>query len=119
MPDAEREWTLDGRVKRGAAPAVRQCGQCFAVFAPAPKCPSCGYVIPVAASARTINQRSGVLEEITSAEPVKPKAADIKVALRGARSLAEFQAVARDFGYKSGWAFQMHTIYSRNRRKVA
>lgn len=121
LPDAERPWSLEGWTKRSAppAPSVRQCGECFMAFAPSPKCPGCGYVFPIKSRAPDRKQIDGELQEIIVTEPPKPKRDDIKAALRGAHSLAEFQAVARDFGYKSGWAFQMHAIYSKNRGKAA
>lgn len=116
MPDADREWTLDGREKRSSAPAVRQCMSCYAVFAPAPKCPSCGYTIPVASKPRAVVQRSGELEEIKEAEVSARRQADIKAALKSARTLADFQNVARQFGNKSAWAFHMFQIYSKYRK---
>ena len=52
LPDIARRWSLEGRPKKIAPPAIRQCESCFAVFAPAPACPCCGQVIagPVAAA---------------------------------------------------------------------
>ena len=46
LPDAPREWTLDG-VKRRKSQAggvgVRTCTNCFMCHAPTPVCPYCGY----------------------------------------------------------------------------
>lgn len=117
MPDADREWSLEGKEKRSSAPPVRQCQTCYAVFEPAPRCPACGHVIPVAAKPRQTTQRSGDLEEITDAQATAKRATAIKEALKAAFTLSEFQAVAKQFNYKSGWAFRMHAVYSAGRRK--
>lgn len=44
MPDADRVWSLEGRQGRTgeAAPSLRRCRDCHAVFAPAVRCPRCG-----------------------------------------------------------------------------
>lgn len=119
MPDADREWTLEGREKRASASPVRQCMSCYAVFAPAPKCPACGYTIPAVARPRAQVQRSGDLDEITEVEAKAKRQADIKAALSRAVSLKDFQAVARAFGNKPGWAFQMFQVYGKYRRRSA
>lgn len=68
--DDEREWSLDGRVKKKKRknddePAVplQQCPRCFVVTAPAPVCPSCGYVYPP--RKKETEQVDGELQEIT------------------------------------------------------
>lgn len=51
LPDAKREWSLDGappRPGRGDIPNVRQCPACFALYDPAENtegCPVCGNVV--------------------------------------------------------------------------
>jgi superfamily II DNA or RNA helicase len=119
MPDADREWTLEGKEKRGGAgTAVRQCERCYAVFPPAPQCPSCGYAIPKA-KAKPPVQRSGELEEVTGTEANARRGADIKAALSKATTLRDFQQIAREFGNKPGWAWRMHQIYSQARGRRA
>lgn len=71
LPDDEREWTLEGRKKgekRATEPAmpIKQCPQCFACHAPAPKCPACGHVYE--AQGREIKQQDGELQQIDPAE---------------------------------------------------
>ena len=119
LPDADREWTLDGREKRAGAAPVRQCGSCYAVFAPAPKCPACGHVIPVDAKSRAVVQRSGELEEVTEVQVAARRQDDVKAALRKAVSLRDFHEVARQFGNKPGWAIKMFEIYGKYRRSAA
>jgi superfamily II DNA or RNA helicase len=47
MPDADRVWSLEGRQGRTgeAAPSLRRCKDCHAVFAPAVRCPRCGSML--------------------------------------------------------------------------
>lgn len=119
MPDADREWTLEGREKRAAGVSVRQCGDCYAVFVPAPRCPECGKEIAVSAKRGAIKTKPGELAEVTGTEPAQSRAAEIKAALKGASSERDFVAVAERFGYKPGWAFRMREIYTANRRRAA
>ena len=104
MPDEEREWSLAGRQRRRGAPVaavpVRQCPKCFACHKPAPMCPQCGHVY--APEAREVEQRAGELEQISSAKVAKARA--LKSRIRAARTLDDFHAIARDFGYRKAWA---------------
>lgn len=67
--DDEREWSLDGQVKKGKKKkdedsiGLKQCTQCFLVHEPAPQCPSCGFVYPI--RQRSLEEVDGELEEIT------------------------------------------------------
>lgn len=112
LPDDEREWSLDDRLKRKrAAPAevpVRQCPECYRVYRPAPKCPGCGFQTPVAA--RTVEEVDGVLAEIDAAA-VKREA---KREEGRCQTLADWQALAARRGYSSGWAW--HRFNARQRR---
>lgn len=76
MPDADREWSLEGR-KRGQRKGeiersvrVMQCPKCYAAHEPASACPSCGHIYAV--QSRMPEQRAGELQEITA--PVAPPA---------------------------------------------
>lgn len=70
LPDADREWTLEGRVKKkGKKKAdedevkIKQCQKCYRVHEPAPVCPYCGYEYPV--KARKLEEVDGVLYDVT------------------------------------------------------
>lgn len=94
MPDADRDWTLEGRKKgaRGKANQeptfrIQQCIKCYMVHEPAPACPHCGHIYPV--RSRQPGQREGELQEITSAAaPAKPK-----IRTGAARDLKQLQAM--------------------------
>lgn len=68
LPDDEREWTLEGREKNArknpAEPTmtVTTCKNCFAIFRPAPSCPSCG--APTGVKQREIEHVEGELVEL-------------------------------------------------------
>lgn len=71
LPDAEREWSLEGRKKKKGKAAkddqpdvlVKTCPECFAIFAPAPVCPNCGHQLEV--KERKIEHKDGELQELT------------------------------------------------------
>lgn len=70
LPDDDREWSLEGRKKRGKKVVdngepdvpVMVCTKCRAYHKPAPVCPYCGHVHPV--KERKIEQYDGELVEI-------------------------------------------------------
>jgi hypothetical protein len=101
MPDIQREWSLEGRKKKkkSDAPAVKQCPMCFGVHEPAPVCPMCGHIYTTI-QRNGPQQVDGELVEFTAAIQVKEK----KKEQASARTLAELETIARDRGYKPGWA---------------
>lgn len=108
LPDDPREWSLDDREKRRrAAPAevsIRQCEECFFVYRPAPKCPSCGHIPPV--QVREIEQVDGTLVEFKRAAEKRQQRQQVGKA----QTLEDFLKIAADRGYKPGWAHQMMRI---------
>lgn len=69
LPDAYREWSLEGRPKKIGKKKeepdvnVKQCPNCFVCHDPAPQCPSCGHIYRVE---RKLEQVDGELQEITA-----------------------------------------------------
>ena len=109
FPDDERDWTLNDREKRGSkggppAPAVRMCPNCFAAFKPAPVCPECGHEFQ---ADRTIAQADGELVELQRRNQRRQ--------VGKARTLDQLLAVAKERGYKPGWAYRM--LESRKARR--
>jgi superfamily II DNA or RNA helicase len=52
MPHEDREWSLDGKVKRAGSPPAKACPSCFAMIAAAlMTCPHCGHEFPAPVSA--------------------------------------------------------------------
>lgn len=116
LPDDVREWSLDDREKKKrAAPvevAVKQCGECFFVFKPAPKCPNCGHVPE--AKAREIEVVEGSLEEVRRDAP------RAKFKEQGkAGSLDDLIRLGRERGYKSPEFWARKVWASRQGRQAA
>lgn len=115
LPDDEREWTLDDREKRKrgekSESPVRQCLKCFRVYRPAQQCPGCGHAAPV--QSREIEQRSGSLVEVDASAAKRARWLEEK----DCHTLDDWQRLARERGYKSGWAH--HRWQARQRRAAA
>lgn len=119
LPDADIEWTLDGRPKRTGPPPVKQCSQCYAAFAPAPVCPACGYEFPVAAKGRTIVLKDGELVEATAEAVEKITREKLNAMMADCRSLPDLQALGKRLGYKPQWAFMQFRARLARRQRVA
>lgn len=113
LPDDDREWSLDGAVKKKGTKeksvAGRQCHACYAFHAPAPACPYCGEVYPV--TAREIEEVDGVLQEVSRLERqeamrAKEFAAKDRRREEGrCQTLEDWQALAKQRGYSPGWGY--------------
>jgi DNA repair protein RadD len=98
LPDDEREWSLDDRERRrrseGSDVPVRQCEECFFVFRPAPKCPSCGHVAAV--RTRELEVVEGSLEEVKRAAQVEKRRE-----VGRARTIDDLIRIGVERGYKN------------------
>lgn len=111
MPDADREWTLEGRAKRPTAPPVRQCPKCYAAFAPAPRCPACTYAFPVKARGVGAKAADGELAAIT-ADDIDARArhlreAPLKELLKAAHTPEAVDEIRKARGYHPAWTPRM------------
>ena len=86
--ETPRQWSLEGRKRRQAAPAIRQCPSCYAVFSPQHRCPCCGHAFAAAAKPRQIEQRDGDLSELSPEDFMR--LAPLKDVTRKAKTLADF-----------------------------
>lgn len=111
LPDADRDWTLDGprktkgKKKDDDEPALRmrQCPTCYACHAPEPACPHCGHVY----EGRKVRHVEGVLSEVTEeqAEFLRRRTREAEAdEVRSARTMQELLVIERARGYKTGWA---------------
>jgi superfamily II DNA or RNA helicase len=122
LPDAVREWTLDGAAPKkkknkdepDAAP-VRQCSECYCMHAPAPVCPECGHVYPV--KSREVEQVDGELMELDAATLERMRTAPLRQLLSGAQSREDLQRIAKVRGYKRGWV--QHVQRERDARRFS
>lgn len=114
MPDDDREWSLDAtkRSKKSKedqekASPIKQCEKCYTVHKPAPRCPQCGFLYQV--QERQIEHVDGELQEVDPEEVKRKRIAEQKKA----KTLEELEAIARQRGYKPGWA---KYVYKSRRR---
>ncbi|MDE7365248.1 MAG: DEAD/DEAH box helicase [Ruminococcus sp.] len=106
LPDADREWSLQGRPKSEKSRTenevkVLQCPECFYTFEPPDNdekiCPCCNYVFPK--KSRNIEEKQDTeLKKITSFLLDFSTPDDCK-------NMHDLQAYAKKRGYKSGWIY--------------
>ena len=118
MPDDDRAWTLDGRLK-GSGPGcnsdaepIHQCLTCFRItYSVVKVCPGCGTAFPT--KTRNLRLRAGELVKIERAEAREEREAARKAAERARKAeeracvgRTELEELARSRGYKNpeGWA---------------
>lgn len=120
FPDDDREWSLDGIVKKprgkddDEVPAVqaRQCPVCFALHRPADVCPRCGHIYqPDLVKPQEVD---GELSEITPEQAALMKERR-RLQERRARSEADLAELARARGYKNPDKWAKHVIEGRKR----
>jgi len=111
MPDADHDWTLEGRPKRArTAPAVAQCPDCFAMHRPAPACPACGHDYGAALEAREAQDRkarevAGTLTQITleDARLRHLRVTPLRELLKGITTWEDVEAIRDARGYDRRW----------------
>lgn len=105
LPDAKREWSLAVKKKSSSQQEVKikECINCFAVYPQGESaCPECGHV-PVVE--REVNYDVDETAELTQ---VTKEDIDIKLDFRepsDCKSMSELYELAKNRGYKRGWAF--------------
>lgn len=107
LPDAPREWTLEGATRRKNSPGgvgIRNCPMCFGVYAPAPVCPYCGYAKEM--NPRMLAEEAGTLKEFDAAEAEKA-ARRSRMEVGMARTMDDLKRIAQDRGYNPGWVWNM------------
>lgn len=113
-PDMDRVWSLEAPKKRKKATddsafGVKQCPACFYVYdKKEPACPHCGFKV-----VREVKDP----DEIKDAQLVEVESKPVTLDYRDPKdchSLKELQDLARNRGYKPGWAYyqakQLHII---------
>lgn len=114
-PDDERDWTLDGRKKRGGRAAnddampIRQCTECFRVSpSRVSVCPGCGFEFVAQGRApETGDGELFALDRLSDREAAKKAAtAERKAEERACQDIADFIRLGTERGYANpaGWA---------------
>ncbi len=127
MPCDEREWSLEGEVKRGkkgdndnGPPPPVNCPGCYnQVRRPLPECcPECG--TPIIPPAKEIKVADGELVEVTPDERRRIRAQQLREQ-EACKTLGELVALGQRRGYKTPqqWAFKVWSARMRKRPAVA
>lgn len=126
IPELDHDWSLEGQDKKsraasktedGESLAVRQCMECYGIHVSAPVCPHCGHQHPV--ESRIPKARAEELREIEKAELArlqKERQAKRRQEEAGEKTLEDWLQIARERGYKPGWAYQRHKLRQGRRR---
>lgn len=108
--DDEREWTLEGKVRRGSGAnnianlQVRQCPSCYRCHkAGVPACPNCGHAYAVDVEAGP-DVEDGQLVQIDK-EALRRARSEM---IRKARTFKELKDVAKKLGYQPQWAWRTY-----------
>lgn len=106
LPDAERDWSLEGVSKRKKSEAgtigIRTCLNCYLCHSPAPVCPYCGYVYNM--TARQLAVEAGELKEYDAKiEAEKKKKARMTVGM--CRTQFQLTEIAVERGRANGWVY--------------
>jgi superfamily II DNA or RNA helicase len=121
LPQEEREWTLDGRRAREAAPELKQCPNCFAMLPrAASECPECEHFFgePEAGGAGERSQPEQVAGELIELTPeiIARRREEQRREVNGARTREELLRIARQRGYNMRWVD--HILAARTRRSA-
>ena len=104
LPTQHREWELTHDKVRAAQQQkweLRQCKRCYAVFSTAQdRCPECG-AVPVAEK-KELKMAAG---ELVPVEEVEIKKKEARRELAGEKTLQDWINIAKQRGYKTGWAY--------------
>lgn len=125
FPQADREWTLDGRAKKGAAAGVKICPECFAAMPQnAQACPECGHSFAAEEpEGRDSSEdwKTRLVEvhynDHEQAEFNRLRTAPLKQLVREARGdRAALQKIARARGFKAAWVHFAVSRHGKNRQ---
>lgn len=105
LPDAKRQWSLSSKKSGGgqAEVKIKQCVNCFAVYASEQKaCTECGHTPEIKPASDYEIDKEANLEEVTKED------IDIKLDFRepaDCKNMGELYELAKNRNYKRGWAF--------------
>ncbi len=123
LPDDDREWTLESKVKQENAVKIRECPNCYAVYAPTlSKCPYCKYEAVKEVRHNNKNTIEIDLVEVQRQNNLKNTRLSDAV-LDTWEDIVEFQKIK---GYKFAWCIRyaaardipIPSKYSYMRRKI-
>ncbi|MGD3155778.1 DEAD/DEAH box helicase [Staphylococcus warneri] len=107
LPDSEHDWQIyfEGTKKKGKsndAIPIKECPECFSVIESAYTiCPECGFEFPKEEQQDYELMENAELEEVTEDKVIQ---LNLKTA-EECESVEELYQLAKDKGYKPGWAY--------------
>lgn len=120
MPDADREWTLDGRKRGEAPPKTRRCDTCFRVFGATPGCErgDCPFRAAHGAADElaTPEVRDGelaVVDAIAVAREQERRRREVAMA----ETVEELEKIRKARGYRPGWSYHVRQARERARAR--
>jgi len=107
LPSTDRVWSLEGKKSKEMKLEVpiKECSECYAVYESYEnECPECGHV------EETEHENSKKKKELLDIELEEITEEDVKITLdfrepSDCNSMAELYDLAKNRGYKSGWAY--------------
>jgi DNA repair protein RadD len=118
LPDANRTWTLDGKVKKEGEAPMRRCDVCFAVFSAGCRvCPACGAELEVKPQ-EPIAEVAGELVKVEGIAGIQQRMREQRAEEARCQTMADFIELGRRRGYAKpqGWAY--HRMQARARTKA-
>jgi len=99
LPDEDRAWSLEGKVKKREPNeiSIRQCPECYYAHLPAKQCPKCGFVYAVN-TPKPLEQTKGELLQIKALER-----AELNKEVGRARTREALELIAIKRGYSLRW----------------
>lgn len=107
MPSDDVEWSLNVQKRKGRVEkidSIHQCANCFSVYEKSRVCPDCG--VERESTPREIKKVEAELKEIKRVEKRKEQGR--------AETLEDLLRIAKDRGYKKGWAY---AVFNSRKRK--
>ena len=122
LPDADREWSLEGIKRRGKNNNVKnskhdttQCAKCLMVYPISPACPYCGNE-PI--SGRGVSKVDGELRQIDAQETERLRKQHRLMRISEAKTLEDLLKVAKEIGHKPGWAHHLYRARMKTRARA-
>ena len=106
LPDEDREWSLEGKMKKREPSEIkiRQCPKCYYAHLPAPQCPKCGFTYEIQAPAPIV-QTKGELLQIKDLERKSQKRE-----IGQARTREALEKIAITRGYSLRWVDRILSV---------
>lgn len=113
LPNQDREWSLQGIVKKKQTakigePTVRVCEKCFATFWSSERtCPDCGFTNPPTAKEIEIMREAELTEINEQIQQKIKKRVETYITADMCRNMDELKEYRDQHGYKNGWVWYM------------